>query len=105
MKKEFSIYLDLVRFLAALAVVIYHSNMRNIIEANLPFSQHGHAARIVFFVLSGYVISYIVASQPLLQFFAALINGEIRRGLVALTQSSWWRNGVSPMLAPGQTGR
>jgi peptidoglycan/LPS O-acetylase OafA/YrhL len=63
MKKEFSIYLDLVRFLAALAVVIYHSNMRAIVEATLPFSQHGHAAVIVFFVLSGYVISYIASSR------------------------------------------
>jgi len=63
MKKEFSIYLDLVRFLASLLVVIYHSNMRNISEQVLPFSDHGHAAVIVFFVLSGYVISYITATR------------------------------------------
>jgi peptidoglycan/LPS O-acetylase OafA/YrhL len=63
MKKEFSIYLDLVRFLAALLVVIYHSNMRSISVEKLPFSNHGHAAVIVFFVLSGYVISYISATK------------------------------------------
>ncbi|MES2758028.1 MAG: acyltransferase [Pseudomonadota bacterium] len=67
MKKEFSIYLDLVRFMAAVMVVIYHSNLRAVITEKLPFSNHGHAAVIVFFVLSGYVISFIHAtreSQP-----------------------------------------
>lgn len=67
MKKEFSIYLDLVRFVAAALVVIYHSNQRNVITDSVPFSNHGHAAVIVFFVLSGYVISYIHStreSQP-----------------------------------------
>ncbi|MFP5392745.1 MAG: acyltransferase family protein [Gammaproteobacteria bacterium] len=63
MKKEFSIYLDLTRFLAALAVVIYHSNMRNIIAEPLSWSGHGHAAVMVFFVLSGYVISYITVAR------------------------------------------
>lgn len=63
MKKEFSIYLDLVRLVAALLVVVYHSNVRAIISAPLPFSQHGHAAVIVFFVLSGYVIAYISAGR------------------------------------------
>jgi peptidoglycan/LPS O-acetylase OafA/YrhL len=63
MKKEFSIYLDLVRFVAAILVVIYHSNMRLLISEKLPFSNHGHAAVIVFFVLSGYVISYITATK------------------------------------------
>lgn len=63
MKKEFSIYLDLVRFMASLLVVIYHSNLRAITEQKLMFANHGHAAVIVFFVLSGYVISYITATR------------------------------------------
>lgn len=63
MKKEFSIYLDLVRFIASLLVVIYHSNLRTIIEQKLPFANHGHAAVIVFFVLSGFVISYITSTR------------------------------------------
>lgn len=63
MKKEFSIYLDLVRFIASAMVVIYHSNIRAVITEKLPFSNHGHAAVIVFFVLSGYVISYITATR------------------------------------------
>lgn len=63
MKKEFSIYLDLMRFVAALLVVVYHSNVRLIIAEKLPFSSHGHAAVIVFFVLSGYVISHMAATR------------------------------------------
>jgi peptidoglycan/LPS O-acetylase OafA/YrhL len=63
MKKEFSIYLDLVRFLAAVLVVIYHSNLRAVITEKLPLSNHGHAAVIVFFVLSGYVISYVSSTK------------------------------------------
>lgn len=63
MKREFSIYLDLVRLLAALMVVIYHSNVRMVIAEKLPLSNHGHAAVIVFFVLSGYVISHITATR------------------------------------------
>ena len=59
MKPEFSLYLDLVRVLAAGAVILYHSNLRLLTAERLPFSQHGHAAVMVFFVLSGYVIAHI----------------------------------------------
>ncbi len=58
MSRAFSIYLDLLRFLAACLVVIYHSNSRLIIAKVLPLSTYGHSAVIVFFVLSGYVIAY-----------------------------------------------
>lgn len=58
MAPAFSIYLDLVRFIAACLVVVYHSNSRLIVETPLPFSQYGHTAVIVFFVLSGYVIAF-----------------------------------------------
>lgn len=63
MKKEFSIYLDLVRFVAAFLVVLFHSNIRSISTDQIPFSGHGHHAVMVFFVLSGYVISYIAAGR------------------------------------------
>ena len=58
MSPAFSIYLDLMRFLAACLVVIYHSNSRLIVEAPLPLAHYGHSAVIVFFVLSGFVIAY-----------------------------------------------
>jgi peptidoglycan/LPS O-acetylase OafA/YrhL len=63
MRKEFSIYLDLIRFLAAFMVVIYHSNTRALITDLVPFSNHGHAAVIVFFILSGYVISFVTSTR------------------------------------------
>lgn len=63
MSREFSLYLDAVRFLAALMVVFYHMNMRWLSADILPLSGHGHAAVMVFFVLSGYVISYIHARR------------------------------------------
>nr|WP_255585210.1 acyltransferase [Duganella sp. 1411] len=53
----------MVRVLAALAVIVYHSNFRLLTTEKLPFSNHGHAAVIVFFVLSGYVIAYITSER------------------------------------------
>ena len=63
MAPAFSIYLDLVRFVAACLVVVYHSNSRLIVESPLPFSQYGHSAVIIFFVLSGYVIAFTTATK------------------------------------------
>ena len=63
MRKEFSLYLDLVRFLAAVTVVIYHSNYRELIPASLPIRNAGHSAVIVFFVLSGFVVAYVVDTK------------------------------------------
>jgi peptidoglycan/LPS O-acetylase OafA/YrhL len=63
MKKELSIYFDLARFVAAALVLIYHSNTRLLISEILPFGNQGHAAVIVFFVLSGYIISYVSATK------------------------------------------
>ena len=57
MTREFSLYLDFVRFLAAVAVVVNHSNFRWLITEELP--QWGHSAVMIFFVLSGYVIAYV----------------------------------------------
>ncbi len=63
MNRSFSIYLDLVRLVSALLVVLYHSNIRLLSAAKLPLSTHGHAAVIVFFVLSGYVIAHITSTR------------------------------------------
>lgn len=63
LSRPFSVYLDLVRFLAACLVYVYHSNQRWLVEPILPASHYGHSSVIVFFVLSGYVISYITASK------------------------------------------
>lgn len=61
--RSFSVYLDLVRFLAACLVYLYHSNQRWLVEPILPLAQHGHSSVIVFFVLSGYVISYVTDTK------------------------------------------
>ncbi|CAN5730475.1 acyltransferase [soil metagenome] len=63
MPRPFSVYLDLVRFIAACLVYLYHSNQRWLIEPILPASHLGHSAVIVFFVLSGYVIAYITNTK------------------------------------------
>lgn len=63
MNKPFSIYLDLVRFVAACCVYLYHSNQRLLIEDILPASVYGHSAVVIFFVLSGFVIAYITDTR------------------------------------------
>ncbi|HSV50990.1 MAG TPA: acyltransferase [Burkholderiaceae bacterium] len=63
MNKPFSIYLDLVRFLAACLVYMYHSNQRLLVNDILPASNYGHSSVIVFFVLSGFVIAYITDTR------------------------------------------
>jgi peptidoglycan/LPS O-acetylase OafA/YrhL len=59
----FSVYLDLVRFIAAVLVYLYHSNQRWLVTSHLPASNFGHSAVIVFFVLSGFVIAFVTDSK------------------------------------------
>ena len=61
--RPFSVYLDLVRFFAALLVYIYHSNNTFVIKSGLPLSNYGHDSVIVFFVLSGFVIAFVTATK------------------------------------------
>jgi peptidoglycan/LPS O-acetylase OafA/YrhL len=61
--QPFSIYLDLVRFLAACLVYVYHSNQRWLVEPILPMAHYGHSSVIVFFVLSGFVIAYVTDTK------------------------------------------
>lgn len=55
-----SLYLDFVRYLAAMIVVLHHT--WPLLFPNFPLPWPGHAAVVVFFVLSGYVITH--ASSP-----------------------------------------
>ncbi len=57
MSRAFSVYLDLVRFLAATLVLIYHANW--IYTPGLVLTSLGHEAVVIFFVLSGYVIAFV----------------------------------------------
>lgn len=63
MQPAFSIYLDLVRFTAACLVYLTHSSLPTIITPRLPFTDYGHSAVIVFFVLSGFVIAHVVETK------------------------------------------
>ncbi|MBQ5962509.1 acyltransferase [Massilia sp. ZL223] len=58
--RAFSIYLDLVRFLAALAVVAMHFAQLGILKAPWAgqLTMLGREAVVAFFVLSGFVIAY-----------------------------------------------
>jgi peptidoglycan/LPS O-acetylase OafA/YrhL len=57
MPHHLSLYLDLVRFAAALVVVLSHAWL--ILFPGYPVHWPGPAAVIVFFVLSGFVIAYV----------------------------------------------
>jgi peptidoglycan/LPS O-acetylase OafA/YrhL len=61
MSRAFSLYLDAVRFLAALLVLFYHANW--IYRPGVLFTSLGHEAVVIFFVLSGFVIAYVADTR------------------------------------------
>jgi len=66
MHRNLSIYLDLIRFLAAMMVFIVHANYERF-TGSLPvlwrFKDLGNDAVMVFFVLSGFVIAHVAARK------------------------------------------
>jgi peptidoglycan/LPS O-acetylase OafA/YrhL len=63
MTPELSLYLDLVRILAAGLVLVEHTNLR-VLSREIPAGAgFGHSAVVVFFVLSGFVISYVSSTR------------------------------------------
>ena len=59
MKRDLSAFLDLARTLAAFTVFLGHlSHLRLGVEMPAAFGAQGHTAVVVFFVLSGFVISW-----------------------------------------------
>lgn len=64
MNKNTSIYLDFVRFSAALLVFLHHFSYERISgKAFASLGRYGEDAVIVFFVLSGYVIAYVATEK------------------------------------------
>lgn len=61
MSRAFSLYLDVVRFLAALLVLFYHANW--IYHPGFLLTSLGHEAVVIFFVLSGFVIAYVADTR------------------------------------------
>jgi peptidoglycan/LPS O-acetylase OafA/YrhL len=66
MHRNISIYLDLIRFLAAAVVFVVHANYERF-TGGLPVFWHfkhlGNDAVMVFFVLSGFVIAHVAADK------------------------------------------
>jgi peptidoglycan/LPS O-acetylase OafA/YrhL len=61
---KFSAYLDVVRFLAALAVFLGHAAGTNWTNGFLwQFGPYGDTCVVIFFVLSGYVIAYVADNK------------------------------------------
>ncbi|MFN4341494.1 MAG: acyltransferase family protein [Azonexus sp.] len=60
---ELSVYLDAVRFIAALAVLVGHLDQDGLYASWLLIGDFSHAAVVVFFVLSGLVISHSAFSR------------------------------------------
>ncbi len=58
MNRAFSLYLDFVRFLAALTVLLFHAAGFDFMKADTGLGHYGREAVVVFFVLSGFVIAY-----------------------------------------------
>ncbi|NRA52656.1 MAG: acyltransferase [Gammaproteobacteria bacterium] len=56
MSRSFSLYLDIIRFLAALLVFLYHSNQD--FQLSNPLFHMGHEAVVIFFVMSGFIIAF-----------------------------------------------
>lgn len=64
MPRGFSVYLDLMRLTAAIVVLLSHFGKTQFTGGKFPFPEHiGHAAVVIFFVLSGYVISYVARER------------------------------------------
>ncbi|MET3136686.1 peptidoglycan/LPS O-acetylase OafA/YrhL [Undibacterium sp. GrIS 1.2] len=65
MNKQYSLYLDIVRFLASLFVVLDHFSSQKIVggSARQFIPELGREAVIIFFVLSGYVIAYTTQTK------------------------------------------
>lgn len=62
MQTRTSIFLDLVRFSAACIVLFNHLTMKDL-NGVLPFVRWGHDAVVIFFVMSGFVISYATSCR------------------------------------------
>lgn len=58
MSKLTSIYLDILRILAAVGVVFVHANLSWFSESKFLNEEYGHKLVMVFFVLSGFLVAY-----------------------------------------------
>lgn len=72
MDRQFSLYLDVLRFGAALAVVFAHFSQQHVVaRPEGPSLDFGREAVIIFFVLSGFVIAWTTSRTASLKEYAA----------------------------------
>jgi peptidoglycan/LPS O-acetylase OafA/YrhL len=103
MTTSFSLYLDLVRFLAALAVLVTHLNDGAVVGVPVSWwtQAYGSCAVVVFFVLSGYVISHVVEQREktAIEYFGSRISRLYSVLLVALLVTAA-SDGMGAAIAP-----
>jgi peptidoglycan/LPS O-acetylase OafA/YrhL len=93
MSPQFSAYLDLLRLFAALAVLLSHAKPVVLLPEDVSIT-FGHNAVVVFFVLSGYVISHVsltkdrTASDFWLNRFARIYSVALPAVITALVIDS-----------------
>lgn len=64
MRRDFSLYMDVIRFFAAMVVFLSHSSSQSLTGGLFwQFKDYAQTAVIVFFVLSGYVIAFVVEGK------------------------------------------
>jgi peptidoglycan/LPS O-acetylase OafA/YrhL len=92
LSESFSLYLDLTRFIAALMVVVAHYLQYNILHGGLAFfiPSMGREAVVVFFVLSGFVIAYVVENRKAsVQEYIAARSGRIYSVALPILLLGW----------------
>ena len=100
-----SIFLDLMRFSAAVVVLLHHLTATEI-NSVLPRVPIGHEAVTVFFVMSGFVIAYVLHSREnsLEQYTAARL-GRLYSVVLPALALTWvldgWGRAASPELYAG----
>lgn len=105
-----SLYLDIVRLTAALVVFVHHASYERFGGAWLSaFSGFAHEAVVVFFVLSGFVIAYVVdtkentASTYVIARFSRLWSVAIPAILGTILMDALGRALAPEVYVPGET--
>ena len=100
-----SIFLDLMRFSAAIVVLLHHLTATEI-NSVLPRVPIGHEAVTVFFVMSGFVIAYVLHSREnSIELYTAARLGRLYSVVLPALALTWvldgWGRAVSPELYAG----
>lgn len=119
MSKPLSLYLDLVRLLAAVIVMVYHFAYARFSGGGLQFIRDSHIgsdAVITFFVLSGFVIAYVTASHDkeiktylinrlsrlwsvvIPALILTIVADQLGRAINPAAYDGWWYQADSPII-------